>query len=64
MAGADGRVVDAFLFASAIAARYARFACSRRIQSAYSGLGGCLFGPSLGLFVPALFPDVGEVGEA
>lgn len=63
MAGALGRDCDAFLFASAIAARYARLACSLRMQSAYSGLGGCLFAPSDGLLAPALFPAVGEVGE-
>lgn len=63
-----------FFFASAIAARYARLACKRRMQSAYSWEGGlfavappppALFGGSPGLFVKVLpgSADVGDVGD-
>lgn len=41
MAGAAGGTLPDFLARSAIAARYARFACNRRMHSIYSGLGFC-----------------------
>jgi hypothetical protein len=73
IAGPGGRAPLAFFFASAIAARYERFACSRRIHSAYSCEGGLAwdvppadFGGSPGLFVMVLdgsVADVGEVGD-
>jgi len=66
IAGPTGRVPVAFLLASAIAARKARFACSLRMQSAYSWLGGWLLEGSLGLFGPAFAlsaPRFGDVGD-
>lgn len=36
IAGPVGKAPLAFFFASAIAAKYARLACNRRMQSAYS----------------------------
>lgn len=51
IAGAGGATPPDFLARSAIVARYARFACSRRMHSMYSWLGfeaGALVGSALG----------------
>jgi len=70
MAGPGGNAPLTFFFASAMAARYERLACNRRIHSAYSWDGGFVwddppadFGGSPGLFVMAFVESVAEVGE-
>jgi len=69
MAGPAGSDPLAFFFASAIAAKYDKFAWRRRMQSAYSGLAG-LLGPCLEGSRGLLFngfegsvADVGDVGD-
>lgn len=71
IAGPAGKAPLAFFFASAIAAKYDKLACSRRMHSAYScdgGLAACGvppadFGGSPGLFVIGFAGSVAEVGE-
>lgn len=67
IAGPVGSVPSFFFLASAIAARYERFAWSRRIHSTYSGLGGLPpvgFEGSTGLWFKGFDGSVAEVGDA